>query len=383
MTSRECDKRQGLPELYKHSKKKKTICFVSSSVQRTMHSVHPCLRARFAAILISSIFQVAAWPQEATTGSIAQSAAIAATGTVQGRVLDEAGAAVAAAPVKLEFETGEFHTTHTDAEGSYSFSALPAGEFALTATARGFASFTNPRTLLAPGQTLQLADIALSVAPLSVHAEVTASKREVAEAQMQSEVKQRLIGFLPNYYVVYFKDPAPLSAGQKMRLAFRLVIDPVTFGIDAAQAAAETNSKNYEEYGTGAEGFAKRYAAAYADDFIGTVVGSGLMHVVFRQDPRYYYKGSGSVHSRVLYALSWSFRCKGDNGKWQVNYSSLLGDIASASISNLYYPKAIRNSAGETVKYSVLGLASQSVNALLQEFLFKKITTHSNDPGKF
>jgi len=63
-----------------------------------MHSVHPCLRARFAAILISSIFQVAAWPQEATTGSIAQSAAIAATGTVQGRVLDEAGAAVAAAP---------------------------------------------------------------------------------------------------------------------------------------------------------------------------------------------------------------------------------------------------------------------------------------------
>jgi hypothetical protein len=298
-------------------------------------------------------------------------------------VLDEAGAAVAAAPVNLSFETGGSHTTNTDAEGNYSFSALPAGEFALTVTAPGFASFKNLRILLAPDQTLQLADITLHVATFSAHAEVTASKREVAEAQMQSQVKQRLIGFLPNYYVVYFKDPVPLNAGQKMRLAFRLAIDPVNFGIDAVQAAAETNSKNYEEYGTGAEGFGKRYAAAYADDFIGTVVGSGMIPALLRQDPRYYYKGTGTVRSRVLYALSWSFRCKGDNGKWQMNYSSLLGDIASASISNLYYPNAIRDSARETVKNSVLELASRGVNALFQEFLFKKITTHSNDPGKF
>ena len=224
----------------------------------------------------------------------------------------------------LSLKRASSHSTNTDAEGSYSFSALPAGEFALTATAPGFASFTNPRILLAPDQTLQLADITLHVASFSSNAEVTASKREVAEAQMQSEVKQRLIGFLPNYYVVYFKDPVPLNAGQKMRLAFRLAIDPVTFGIDAAQGAVETNSKNYEEYGMGAEGFGKRYAAAYADDFIGTIVGSGLFPMLFRQDPRYYYKGTGSVRSRVLYALSWSFRCKGDNGKWQLNYSSLL-----------------------------------------------------------
>jgi len=348
-----------------------------------MRSVHPCRRTRFAALLVSSIFQVAVWPQEVTTGSVPQSAAIAVTGIVQGRVLDQAGAAVAAAPVNLTFETGESHTTNTDVDGSYSFPALLAGEFALTVTAPGFTSSTNPRILLAPGQTLQLPDITLQVAAFSSHAEVTASKREVAEAQMQSEVKQLLIGFLPNYYVVYFKDPAPLNAGQKMRLAFRLAIDPVNFGIDAVQAAAETNSKNYEEYGTGAEGFGKRYAAAYADDFIGTVVGSGLFPALLRQDPRYYYKGTGTVRSRVLYALSWSFRCKGDNGKWQVNYSSLLGDIASASISNLYYPNAISNSAGETVKNSVLDLASRGVNALFQEFLFKKITTHSNDPGKF
>src|SRR5205823_11695753 len=169
--------------------------------------------------------------------------------------------------------------------------------------------------------------------------EVTASKEEVAEAQMKSEVKQRLIGFLPNYYVVYFKNPAPLNASQKMRLAFRLSVDPVTFGLAAVQAATETNSKDYAAYGTGAKGFAKRYAAAYADGFIGTMIGSGLLHATLRQDPRYYYKGTATVRARVLYALSWSFRCKGDNGNWQINYSSLLGDIASSSISGLYDPK--------------------------------------------
>ncbi|HEX4773279.1 MAG TPA: carboxypeptidase-like regulatory domain-containing protein [Bryobacteraceae bacterium] len=297
-------------------------------------------------------------------------------------MLDETGAEISAAPVTLRLQSGESYTTNTDAEGNYSFPALPAGEFALTVTAPGFSTFTNPQIVLAPGQTVQITDVTLHVAAVSSHADVTASKREVAEAQMQSEVKQRLIGILPNYYVVYYKDPVPLTAGQKMHLAFRLAIDPVNIGIDAAQAAAQTNSENYKEYGTGAEGFGKRFAAAYADDFIGTIVGSGLINALLRQDPRYYYKGTGTVPSRVLYALSWSFRCKGDNGKWQLNYSALLGHVVTASISNLYYPQAISNSPGETAKYSALGLASEGANALLQEFLFKKLTTHSHDPGK-
>ena len=33
---------------------------------------------------------------------------------------------------------------------------------------------------------------------------------------------------------------------------------------------------------------------------------------------------------------------KGDNGRWQPNYSSVGGDLAAAAISNLYYPKSAR-----------------------------------------
>ncbi|MBV8142897.1 MAG: carboxypeptidase regulatory-like domain-containing protein, partial [Verrucomicrobia bacterium] len=158
-----------------------------------------------------------------------------ASAVVQGTVLDQGGATVAGATVILtNIDTGEKHATESDAGGTYRFSALAAGDFTLLISAQGFRSFTDPRITLASNHALQLLDVTLHVAAVSSRTEVTASKGEVAEAQMQSEVQQRLLGFLPNYYTVYFKDPAPLNGGQKMRLAFRLAIDPVTFGIAAA-----------------------------------------------------------------------------------------------------------------------------------------------------
>jgi carboxypeptidase family protein len=332
---------------------------------------------RFSAWLLFSCFSILLWAQPPGL----QTADLAASAVIQGTVLDEGRGTVAKAAVTLtNIDTGETHATESDSVGSYSFSGLPAGAFTLLISAQPFSSFTNHRITLASNQTLQLPDITLHLAAVSSNTEVNASKEEIAEAQMKSEVKQRLLGFLPNYYVVYFKDPAPLNASQKMRLAFRLSFDPVTFGIAAVQAANETNSKDYAAYGTGAEGFAKRYAAAYADGFIGTMIGSGLLYAALRQDPRYYYKGAGSIRARVLYALSWSFRCKGDNGKWQITYSSLLGDIALSSISGLYDPKGIN--VDKTVNYMMLSVASRGVNALFQEFLFKRMTTHTNELGK-
>jgi hypothetical protein len=334
-------------------------------------------------MLLLLAITVIARAQEMPSGSAIQNTPAVATAIIQGTILDASGATLSGAEVSLmSSRTGESHRTKTDSEGSYSFTALPADEFTLTVSLSGFDSFTNPDIVLGAGQNLQLPAIALQVAAVSSNVVVTASKQEIAEAQMKSEEKQRLLGFLPNYYVVYFRNPAPLNAGQKMRLAFRQAIDPVNFGTAAAEAGLEANNEEFKEYGTGAEGFGKRYAAAYFDDLTGTIIGSGIVPALLHQDPRYYYKGTGTVRSRILYALSWSFRCKGDNGKWQLNYSFVLGDIAAASISNLYYPKAIRDDAGQMLKYSLFSLASQGVSALLQEFLFKRVTTHANELGK-
>lgn len=321
--------------------------------------------------------------QDGPSPPISRTTATVSTGMIQGSVLDSSGATLSGASVALTgARTGAAYNTRTDSAGVYAFTALQQDEFALTVSAGGFELFTMSGIALASGQNREVPPVVLRLAVITSAVEVIASRRDVAEAQMKSEEQQRLLGFVPNYYVVYFPDPIALSPGQKIRLALRLAIDPVNIGIDAAQAGFETNSRNFKEYGAGAQGFGKRFAAAYAGDVTGTVIGSGVLPAVLHQDPRYYYKGTGAVGSRMLYALSYSFRCKGDNGKWQPNYSAILGNLASAGLSDLYLPKAIRNDDVQMVKYSLLGLASQGVNALLQEFVFKRITSHAGELGK-
>src|SRR5579883_3355982 len=48
---------------------------------------------------------------------------------------------------------------------------------------------------------------------------------------------------------------------------------------------------------------------------------------LLKQDPRYFYRGKGSKASRFFYALASSVICKGDNGRWQPNYSSVMGNL--------------------------------------------------------
>lgn len=338
---------------------------------------------QFLAFLLVLALPVAGVAQTTPFDTNSRTADTPLNGTLEGTVLDATGKPLSGALITVaSAQISDARATQSDAEEAYAFTDLPAGVYRLTVSVPSFDSFTNPEIALRSGQSLQLPPVMMQVSVVSTSVEVTATNHDVAEAQMKSEQQQRILGILPNYYTVYFQDPAPLSAEQKMRLAFRSAIDPFNFAASAAQAVSEVNSKDFAAYGTGAEGFGKRFGAAYADGFSGTLLGSGVMPALLHQDPRYYYKGTGTVAARIAYALSWTVRCKGDNGNWQPNYSFLLGDIAAAGISDLYYPAALRNNGAQTVKYSLFNFASQGVNALLQEFLFKRITTHAKDPGK-
>jgi hypothetical protein len=86
----------------------------------------------------------------------------------------------------------------------------------------------------------------------------------------------------------------------------------------------EQARNGFSGYGQGSQGYAKRYGASYADSFIGTMIGGAILPVVLKQDPRYYYKGTGSTRSRILYAVANAVICKGDNGRWQPDYSGIL-----------------------------------------------------------
>jgi hypothetical protein len=102
---------------------------------------------------------------------------------------------------------------------------------------------------------------------------------------------------------------------------------------------------------------------------------------LLKQDPRYFYKGTGSLSARFLYAVGNSVICKGDNGRWQPNYSNMLGSLAAGGISNLYYPSDDRNGAGLTFENAAIGIAANAVTNLLQEFLIRKLTPKAPKTG--
>jgi hypothetical protein len=296
-----------------------------------------------------------------------------ATATVTGIVLDPNGAQIKNAFVTLVVNGTTTRSTITDAAGVFEFTSVEAGTIKISITSIGFTSWEHKDVLLT-GQHLELPSAELQIASAATTVDVIATSHDIAQEQIELQEKQRILGFIPNFYVSYIWNATPLSSGQKFRLAVRTSIDPVSIGISGVIAGVELWQNDFSGYGQGASGYFKRFGASYADGFIGNMIGGAILPTIFRQDPRYFYKGTGTITSRALYAISTVVICKGDNGHWQPNYSNVLGNIASAGISNIYYPAANRDGAGLTVENALIGTAGGAIGALFQEFLIKKIS---------
>ncbi|MFC5861477.1 carboxypeptidase-like regulatory domain-containing protein [Acidicapsa dinghuensis] len=296
-----------------------------------------------------------------------------ATGSIHGTVQNPDGAVYEGVHVTLARPNVPDQTTTTGADGSFFFASVPPGPFTLTLNAKGFTTQTISGTIQ-PGQTDELPAITLAFAKAVSEVDVTASTAEISEAQLQIEEKQRVLGIVPNFYVAYNKDAPPLSPKQKFRLAWRTSIDPVTFGLSAFVAGAEQATGAYPGFGGGAQGYFKRFGASYTDGFTGTMLGNAIFPVLLHQDPRYFYKGTGSIRSRALYAIANAVICKGDNGHWQPNYSGILGSLASGGLSNLYYPASDRNGIGLTFQQTAIDTGASAIQYLFQEFVVRRLT---------
>ncbi|WP_158944599.1 carboxypeptidase-like regulatory domain-containing protein [Granulicella sp. S190] len=297
------------------------------------------------------------------------------TGSISGTVLDINGAQVEGALVSIQFlDARPQRTIATDASGSFSFTALGPGTFKIAIVSSGFANWVSTALVLQKAQSFELPTVMLQVASAMTNVDVNFTRYDIAEEQVSLEEKQRVLGVFPNFYVSYTWDAAPLTSGQKFRLAFRTAYDPVSIAIPAIIAGVEQSQNTFSGYGQGTAGYFKRFGASYGDGFIGSMIGNAILPSILHQDPRYFYKGTGTIRSRALYAMSTAFICKGDNGRWQPNYSFILGNFASAGISNLYYPASDRNGAGLTISNALIDTASGAASSLIQEFLVKKIS---------
>jgi Carboxypeptidase regulatory-like domain len=295
-------------------------------------------------------------------------------GSITGTVVDESGAVVAGARITVTRpDQSPSLNVLSGNDGQFSFTNISPGPFNLTITAAGFAPQASSATLH-PGENYTFPKITLPVATAVTDVEVGLTQTELAAQEIKIEEKQRVFGAIPNFYVSYVRDAAPLNSRQKFKLAWKTVIDPFTLVFVGGAAGVEQAQNHFSEYGQGAEGYAKRFGAGYADTVAGTFIGGAILPSLLKQDPRYFYKGTGSKESRFLYAIASAFVCKGDNGHWQPNYSNVLGSLAAGGLSNLYYPAQDRNGAGLTVENGALGLGATAAANLLQEFLIRKLT---------
>jgi len=298
-----------------------------------------------------------------------------APSAVQGAVKDGSGSAVTGAIVTLVTSASTApRTVITDQAGAFRFFEAEPGNYKITVAASGFAVWTT-NVSIAAGDTPPLLSAVLQLASASSSVNVTLPQHELAAEQLKTEEKQRLLGVLPDFFVSYAQDAAPLTAAQKFQLGWKTIVDPIAFIGTGISAGIQQARNNNPEFGQGAEGYAKRYGAQYANRVSSTIIGRVVMQSIFHQDPRYFYKGTGSIRSRALYAIGTAFVRKGDNGHWQFDYSDVLGGIASHEISTLYYPstsRPLRRLADDVL----LGFAARAENNLLHEFVLRRFTTH-------
>jgi hypothetical protein len=296
------------------------------------------------------------------------------SGSIRGTVVDSTGAFIVGACAKLtRDDPSQNQEASSDDNGQFFFANITPGLFQLTITLPGFATQTISG-ILSSGEVHNVPPTTLAIATNVTEVRVVPKVVEVAEDEIKEQEKQRVLGVIPNFYVSYISNAAPLSPKQKFELAWKTSVDPVTFGLNGAIAGIQQAQNDFSGYGQGAQGYAKRYGASYANLTIGTFIGGAILPSLFKQDPRYFYKGTGSTRSRILYAIANSVICKGDNKRWQANYSGILGGLAAGGISNLYYPSQDRNGAALTFENALIGIGESAAANILQEFVVRRLT---------
>lgn len=297
----------------------------------------------------------------------------AATAQITGTVTDVNGDAVAGATVLLHgANLQQPLKILSDDNGFFDFKQLDPGTYRVTVTAQDFANWDSSDLVLTAGQYIIVSDCKLRVAQVTSSVNVVYTPEEVALEEVKLEETQRAFGFIPNFYVVYDAHPAPLTAKLKFHLAFRTSTDVVTvLGVGALAGINQAgDTPNYQQ---GAKGYGERFGAVAADGFSDIMIGGAILPSLLRQDPRYYYRGTGTNSSRIFHAISSPFICRGDNGKLQPNYSSVGGDLASSALSNLYYPASNRGT-GLIFQNFAVTTGERMLSSLVQEFVLNRVT---------
>ena len=297
---------------------------------------------------------------------------------IAGTVTDTNGDLVPGAIVIVSADSGSPRSVVANDSGFFEIDNIAAGTaYQVTVSAKGFADWKSPTISLSAGQFDVLSDIKLTILGEANSVTVVASREELATEQVRLEEHQRVLGFIPNFYVSYDRNAVALTPKLKFELALKVAIDPVTLA-GTTFLAATNQASHYPDYQEGLKGYGQRFGAVYTNDLTDIMIGGAILPSVLHQDPRYFYQGTGTKKSRLIHALTNPVICRGDNGTWQPNYSSIGGYLASGAIANTYYPEKNRGT-GLLLNIFAVDVSANVANSVLQEFVLRKLTPSVKD----
>ena len=293
-------------------------------------------------------------------------------GIVMGTVADINSSPVPGATVLIQGDGPENSRSVTTSEsGFFEVRDVQAGHtYQIVVESAGFSNWESPAFTLEPGQS-KIVDVgSLQIKEVNTVVTVTPeTTEEIATQQVNAEEKQRGFAIIPNFYAVYNANAAPLNTKLRFQLALRVARDPFTFA-GVALLAGVGQGTNTPDYVQGARGYGERFAANYANSATDIMLEGAVFPSLLHQDPRYFYKGTGSGKSRAAHVVESLFVSKGENGGWQPNYSGLGGALAAAGLENLYYPRANRG-VGLFLQGFGTTMAIHTAVRMLDEFVFR------------
>jgi hypothetical protein len=180
---------------------------------------------------------------------------------------------------------------------------------------------------------------------------------------------KRILGIIPNFQTtdVVPQDTRPLTTREKYTLAWHQMADFSAHFGNAFQSMLAQASDGQPHFGQGWDSYAARFGASEGDQITSSLFIFGVYPAVFKQDPRYFRRGTGSAWWRVKYSASRTFITRTDSGRSAFNTSQVLGQLTQAGISNAYYPAADRGAKG-TFEDCGIGLAYTSGYNVLKEY---------------
>lgn len=158
----------------------------------------------------------------------------------------------------------------------------------------------------------------------------------------------------------------PLTADGKFRIHALRVITPDKWLGWAAYSGLQQLRNDPHEWGQGARGFERRFAANAGYTTVRNVLGFGLDSTL-HEDPRYYKSTRSGIRARTADALRQILICHTDSGGERFAFSRFGSAYGTGFIANSWLPKSA-NTAGDAVINGTLSLAGDAGANVFLEF---------------